>query len=334
MVNLSTFVHVRQCGIHSVALLRSGRGRLPFPAERRFVFTVIDDTDDARVDNIAPVYELLAELGMRTTKTLWPLPCPEGSKLYFAGTTAADDAYRTFCHNLKALGFELTWHCATMESSTRQRTLQGMEVFRAEFGEYPRVHTNHGQNRENIYWGRGRYRSCVRHISALAPLGNWGSFSGEDRSSPYFWGDICRERFRYVRNFTFGVLDVNQVDRYMPYRVGSTPYVNYWFSTADAPDVRSFRRLVHPSAIERLCDRGGVCILSTHFGKGYVSEGRVDSTVETTLRFIASLPGWFVPASEALDFLLELRRGPTLTTGQLLRLETRHVLDRMAAKWL
>lgn len=38
---------------------------LPFPDGKRFVFTIIDDTDVATLSNVKPVYDLLHECGLR-----------------------------------------------------------------------------------------------------------------------------------------------------------------------------------------------------------------------------------------------------------------------------
>ena len=54
--------------------------RFEFPQGKRFAFTIVDDTDVATVANVKPLYDLLHELGFRTTKTVWPLGCPEGKE--------------------------------------------------------------------------------------------------------------------------------------------------------------------------------------------------------------------------------------------------------------
>ncbi len=58
-----------------------------FPENKRFAFSIVDDTDDSTLHNVKPVYEKLQEYGFRTTKTVWPLDCPEGSRLFLAGET-------------------------------------------------------------------------------------------------------------------------------------------------------------------------------------------------------------------------------------------------------
>lgn len=302
---------------------------MQFPEGKRFAFSILDDTDDSTVDNSRPVYDLLHELGLRTTKTVWTAACPEGSRLFFAGQTLQNPAYLEFVHQLRERGFEIAWHCATMEGSKRPRTVEALEFFRREFGAYPRLHCNHGQNRENLYWGAKRYRNPLfRQLVRLASrTADW--FSGEDEDSPYFWGDLCRKHFRYVRNFTFPELNACHFDRYMPYHLDDRPYVNYWFSTTDVPDIRRFNELLTPARLDRLAEENGVCILSTHLGKGYAQDGRVNRDARTTLEHLARLDGWFAPVSDILDHLLEHRSNGRITRLGQLSLEWRHLREHI-----
>jgi hypothetical protein len=104
--------------------------------------------------------------------------------------------------------------------------------------------------------------------------------------------------------------------------------VNCWFSTSDAADVRQFNLLLTRDSVDRLRAEGGVCIVSTHLGKGFARNGRVDPQVTDTLRYIATLPGWFAPVSEILEHFraaaVRLER-PHLVQA---RQEIRHVVDR------
>lgn len=302
----------------------------PFPGGRRFAFTILDDTDDSRVENAQPIYDLLAELGFRTTKTVWPVACPEGSREFFAGATMAEPEYRAWCLTLPERGFELTWHCATMESSLRERTEQGLEAFRAAFGKYPEIHANHALNRENMYWGHRRYQTAWRWLAALAHGGP--AYEGDLAGSPYFWGDLCRRHIRFARNFAFAQVNTLRADPEMPYRLDATPLVQYWFSATDVPDMRAFNRLLTPAAFDRLAEEQGVCLVATHLGKGFVQNGRIDRQVEETLRYLARLPGWFVPVSELLEFLLRTGRGQRRSWWSLARLEGRHLFDRVASR--
>jgi hypothetical protein len=308
----------------------------PFPGGRFFAFTILDDTDDATVENVKPLYDLLYELGIRTTKTAWPLDCPEGSDLFFAAQTLQHADYLEFVRELVERGFELAFHGATMESSFRERTLRGLDFLDEMLGAPLRVHCNHGQNIENLYWGSERYRTWFLRLPlALAErLASRPRYSGHVPGSPHFWGDICRERFRFVRNFAFATLNTLSIPPHGPYRLRSTPWVNYWFNSSDAPDAAHFKRLVTPEGVDRLHREGGVCILSTHLGKGFVRGGRVDPQVEETLRYLASLPGWFAPVSEILDHLLAQRGSADLRPWTRWGLELRHIADRVKARYL
>ena len=82
--------------------------------------------------------------------------------------------------------------------------------------------------------------------------------------------------------------------------------------------------------LHRLEAEGGLCIVSTHFGKrGYVSNGRLDPGVDEILRYIAAKPGWFVPVSEVLDYLRAQRPNRHIGRPALARLELRFLIDQL-----
>lgn len=308
-------------------------GVVSLPGGGRFAFSILDDTDVSTLENVKPLYDLLRELGFRTTKTVWPLDCPEGSREYFAADTLQRPEYLAFVHELAAAGFEIASHCATMESSRRERTERAIAFLEGEFGGCPRLHANHGENREDVYWGPERFRNPVlRWIVSRLGHQPRDYYVGEREESEYFWGDLCARHFEYVRNFTFQQLDLRSFDPETPYRLDGTPYVKFWFSTTDAPDVEHFRRLVTRDAVRRLEEENGVCIVSTHLGKGFVRDGRVDPEVSDTLAYLASRPGWFAPVSEILDHLRQGRQDRPLGSAALLRLELRYVFDRLRSR--
>ena len=302
-----------------------------FPGNKRFAFSILDDTDDSTLKNIEPVYAYLRKHGFRTTKTAWPLDCPEGSRHFFAAETLQDKAYLEFVHKLVTDGFELAFHGATMESSDRERTQRGLEFFKQEFGSYPKLFCNHGHNRESLYWGSRRFQSLIlRQLFRFSLTDAYDNYEGEREGSLFFWGDLCRQHIKYVRNFTFYRLNLLDVNPDMPYRLSATPYVNYWFSTADAPNVRAFNRLLSRDRLDRLVSDGGICIVSTHFGKGFVQDGTLNPETAKILHYISTQPGWFVPVSEILDYLLIHRsRAPELGFLKRLLLECRFVVDKL-----
>lgn len=273
-----------------------------FPHGKRFAFTVIDDTDVATVQNIAPVYALLEHLGMRATKTIWTMPCAEGSTNFSSSQTLEETEYLAFVVDLQRRGFEIASHGATMESSTRERTAAGLERFRAVLGAYPRVHANHGMNRENLYWGAARVDAPLLKRLLQSTSGT-SYYQGDVEGSPYWWGDLCQRHITYVRNLTFAEINLLRVNPTMPYRDPSRPMVRWWFSATDAEDPEAFCRLISPAGQERLEREGGVCIVATHFGKGFVRHGRVVEAFQERLEALARRPGWFPTVGELLDWM-------------------------------
>lgn len=308
---------------------------MQFPDGKRFAFTILDDTDDATFEIVRCVYDRLREYGFRTTKTVWPMDCPEGSQEYFAAETLQRPEYLAYVKQLVADGFELASHGATMESSDRERTLRGFAFLDEHFKTTLRLYANHGENRENLYWGAERFRTPPLRwlMRAVDRKQRSGHFSGHVEGSPYFWGDVCRTRFCYVRNFTFAGLDALAFNPEMPYSTASTPYVEHWFSTTDAPDPAAFLRRVTREAIDALEKAGGACIVSTHFGKkGYVADGSLHPGVDAMLRYIAAKPGWFVPASKILDHLRAQKPNREIGAFALARLELRFMIDQLAQR--
>ena len=302
--------------------------RVPFPGGARFAFTVMDDTDVATVENVQPVYRLLESLGMRTTKTVWAVRCEEGSENFSLSETMDDPHYRDFVLDLHARGFEIAFHGATMETSRRERTVRALERLGCVLGAPPRVHANHSFNRENLYWGAGRlddpalrllYGTVLRHGAQL--------YEGHRPGSPYWWGDLCAERIEYVRNLTFSEINLQRINPSMPYRDPSRPYVRWWFSAADAEDVDEFNRLLRPRNQQRLEREGGVCIVATHFGKGFGGDGRAHPETRRLLEQLAARNGWFPPVGELLDWLRAQRADERLPAGEWRRMQWRWARD-------
>lgn len=304
---------------------------MKFPGGKKFAFTILDDTDDSTLENVKPVYDCLRHNGLRTTKTVWAMDCPEGSRLFFSADTLQRKEYLQFVHELADHGFEIAFHGATMESSRRERTIQALAFIKEEFDVYPTLYCNHGHNRENLYWGRRRFQTeMLRRVVGVLRREEQAYYSGEVEGSDFFWGDLCKQHVRYVRNFTFARLNVLDVNPDMPYYLSETPYVNQWFSTADAPDVVAFTRLLSDENIDALEQAGGVCILSTHFGKRFVKNGVLDSQVERIFHHLGRRPGWYIPVTELLDYLVNVQgKGQRLGRWETFKLEIRFLLDKI-----
>jgi len=250
--------------------------RITWPEGKQFAFTIIDDTDRSTVENVGPIYRLLKELGLRTTKTVWPL-APTQTPAY-GGQTLEEPAYRDWVRQLAAQRFEIAFHGATDHSSPRTAVIESLDRFRSVLGQAPRMYVMHGPQKEALYWGEQRLDGPSRTLYRLGQqlAGRAEQFLGHVEGSPYFWGDICRDRITYVRNFVFRDVNTLSRDPIMPYHDPRRPYVPYWFSASEGGSIRSFCELLREENQDRLVSEGGACIAYTHFASGFTREGRPD----------------------------------------------------------
>ena len=279
--------------------------RPEFPEGKRFAFTILDDTDHSTVSNTRPMYALLAELGMRTTKTVWPLRCRDRSSPFEDSQTLEDEPYAAWILSLADSGFEIASHGASCLDNSRETTLRSLKLFRDVLGFKPVIHVNHHHNRDNLYWGRERLDSRLGRL--LMRYGSkWGQlrFEGHLPSSPYFWGDIAKETIVYCRNLTFPKqVNLLRVNPTTPYHDPRRPLVPFWFSSCDAGNPARFLDLLAHDKVNQLVRDGGVCIAYTHFGQGFTDARGVLPEVRAILEHIASLDGWFVPVGTLLEWL-------------------------------
>ena len=306
-------------------------GNIDWPDGKRFAFSVFDDTDRATLENNRAVYGLLADLGFRTTKSVWAFD--GDAPPYIPGVTCDEPRYLAWLHELQAKGFEIGWHLATWESSERSRTEQGLDRFRELFGDYPRSMANHASNEEGIYWGGQRFSSWRKAAFSCIPGKN--RFYGHDPEDRRFWGDLCLERIRYVRNFVFDEIDTLACCPAMPYHDSSKPYVSRWFASSSGGDVDEYNQLLRPENQQRLEESGGACIVYTHFGKRFAEGSKLNETFEKRMTELAARGGWFVPVSTLLDFLESRRDGSSaeITGRQRAALEYRWIRERLTRRW-
>lgn len=304
-----------------------------FPDGKRFAFTIFDDTDCATVERTKPFYDLLHELGLRTTKSVWVLP----SRGNFSGQSLRDHEYRDFILDLEVNGFEIALHNVGDGTFTRNEILSALDEFEAIIGHGPRLHTNHVSNPDNIYWYADRFEwpfNLAYRLAYRLKHGGWPSSGGSAPETPHFWGDECKRRIMYMRNLTFNKVNTLASDPRMPYLVTrKQPYSNYWFSSSDAQDAVAFKRLLSADGCDELERSGGACIVYTHTAAGFVTGGKVDSEVESCLRDLARRNGWFVPVGTLLDHLRSHNGGADPGYLYRIALNFRWVYDRVVKRF-
>jgi len=264
------------------------RKNLQFPHGKEFAFSIVDDTDLATVDSVNPVYELLHNLGFKTTKTVWVQKNSAADCFSARSQTLQDESYLKFVVELQQRGFEIAMHLASPGNSRRSETESAYETFREIFGHYPKINVNHASNVEGIYWGRDRLDGPLLQSLYKKLLGE-KRFRGHIEDSAFFWGDLCRSRTKYVRGFTFKDMNTLRINPGMPYHDPRRPYVNYWFSASDGADVERFNKLLAEKNQEQLLQEQGCCIVYTHFGAGFMTKGRLNPQTIHLLKTLAHM---------------------------------------------
>jgi len=297
-----------------------------FPGKNTFAFTVFDDTDGSTLENVGPVYRCLSDLGFRTTKSVWPLPLvTEHTSGGSTGCTLEDREYLKFVRQLQDEGFEIALHGVRNDDSTRDVVERGLRAFCDRLGRYPRTHTNHYRNRDNLYWGTSRLATAAGRAAcwAWSCLKRTTLYEGHVESSPYFWGDICKQYIQYVRNFTVDEINITRVNPTLPYHDSTKPLVNFWFTSSEGANIVSFCDRINEPSQDRLEAEGGICIMYSHFAEGFSERGIVNPRFKSLLRRLSRKNGWFVPVAELLDFLRTTRTEDNIQRPELASLERR-----------
>lgn len=302
------------------------RPPIGWPDGKRFAFTVFDDPDAQTYEDGRIVYSFLADLGFRTTRGVWPAPARRQPNC--GGETCDHRRYRDHLLELQSIGFEVGYHNTTKHSSTRDEIIDGLDRFRGYFGHDPRTMTNH-YNAEAIYWGRARVTPPIRTLYTLATAGRRGVHFGEREGHPSFWGDLCRARIQYCRNFVYADINTLKMCPWMPYYDPLKPFVNAWYASAEGKGVAEFTQTIAEANQDRLEEEGGACIMYTHFGYRYVHNGRLHPRFKELMTRLARKNGWFVPVGKLLQYLESRRSDIAIAGSQRFALERRWVWEKL-----
>ena len=307
----------------------SAGDRVQWPDGKAFAFTVFDDPDSQTLEAGREVYALLADLGFRTTKGVWPLRGAGTPSDH--GGTCAEPEYRAWVQDLQRRGFEVGLHNATLHTADRRLTELGFAKFAEYFGRGPVTMAQHYYCDENIYWGDRRVSGINRLLyNALTRGQNRHRFHGDTAGHAEFWGDLCKQHVRYMRNFTYTETNTLRACPYMPYHDPARPYVNHWFASAEGAQAGAFVERIGEAQVERLEAEGGACIMYTHFGLGFWDGRRLDARFVERMTRLARRNGWFVPAGQLLDYLLVRKGGESvLLPAQRRELERRWLVHKI-----
>jgi hypothetical protein len=158
-------------------------------------------------------------------------------------------------------------------------------------------------------------------------------FQGHLPESELYWGDLCRDKVTYVRNFVFGDINTLRSCPQMPYQDPQRPLVNYWFSASEGPTAKQFVKMISEANQERLAAEGGACIMYTHLACGFCDGAQINPEVRESLLRLSRMNGWFVPVHVLLDYLRSARPvDRQLSDQERTRLERRWFLHKLRTR--
>lgn len=302
--------------------------KISWPENKNFAFTIFDDTDLATLENTPPVYDFLYDLGFLTTKSVWPVRGKRNPLI--GGSTCEDNDYLKWVIELGEKGFEICMHNVTYHTSPREYTIYGIEKFKQLFGHYPYSCANHAGCGESIYWGDSRLTGLNKMIyNLLLRFRHHNKFKGHIEGDPLFWGDICHEKIKYVRDFVFGEINTLKVCPIMPYHDKNRPYVNCWFSSSEGPNVQSFNKMISVANQDKLEEENGACIMYTHFANGFSEYGKINYKFRELMNKLSKRNGWFVPVSTMLDYLVKIKGIHNISKTERINLERKWILHKI-----
>ena len=304
--------------------------KMKFPDNKKFAFSIFDDTDRATVENTKPIYSLLENLKIYTTKSVFVFSNKNPLKEADKGDSLENPDYLSFILGLRDKGFEIGFHGAMGGSSQREEIKKALEIFKEKIGYYPETYANHLSNKESIYWGKDRLDSYfLKFLYSLATVKRKQKFEGHLPNSEYFWGDLIKERITYTRNFVFNKINLLKINPSLPYHNPKNPYVNFWFSSSNGHDVDEFNKLINPKNIDKLEREGGVCLVYTHFANDFVKNGKINKTTVELLTGLSQRNGWFAPISDILDFLRKNKKYDDIPCWEKTKMEYKWFISKI-----
>jgi hypothetical protein len=300
---------------------------IEWPDNKRFAFTIFDDTDCETLENTEPVYSFLADCGFRTSKSIWVVR-GDPQKGFNMGQTCEDADYLQWLLKLQADGFEIGWHNSTWHGLPREQVSAALDRFAKLFGHPPVSAANHSPD-ERVYWNAARLSGVRKLIyGVLTQFRHRDQHAGHIKGDDYFWGDLCKEQIKYYRNFVYRDINTLKACPVMPYHDTARPYVNYWFASSDGHDVAAFDDCLSERNQDRLEAEGGACIMYTHFAKGFFVDGRLNPRFTELMRRLSQKKGWFPTTTALLDRLLAVNGHHDITDAERRRLEYKWLWEK------
>lgn len=246
---------------------------------------ITDDPDNSTFNKFKSIYDFLMNIGFPTTRAMWVYPKSEFTgtpplEIDFTAPLLTEPECLQYCKKLQNNGFEICLHGASCGNNNRQKTLDALNFLQEQIAP-SQVFICHSKNAENLYWDSNTANLPIE--KKILQLYTKNSCFGEDPTSKYFWGDICKERINFIRLYRTRSVNTLAFNPSMPYHDSSKPLVNYWFSATKGYIPSLFSK---PN-INSLCKDNGASILYQYMHKYVNDDLSINKEVKETLERIA-----------------------------------------------
>tara|TARA_R100001163_G_scaffold62246_1_gene52858 strand:+ start:135 stop:953 length:819 start_codon:yes stop_codon:yes gene_type:complete len=220
-------------------------------------FILTNDPDHETLELIRPIYKIFNEVGIKVTTGVFCKMENDGTYLSRHCQQGETDSlenpeYKDFLLEQRSAGHEIAFHGYSQVSNKRNKFLEGLEIYKNIFGEYPYTYIEHGGKKGHHPDGGCKKETLI--------------WKGRDKDSDYYIEDILTEKIKCV--WAFHDL-INQP--YMPPEKEAHTHEDYFYRLNDLKNSPLFfrrYRLFQASTVEKT---GDLFIGYTHFGyKGYL----------------------------------------------------------------
>ncbi|MFC1735592.1 hypothetical protein ACFL1X_05705 [Candidatus Hydrogenedentota bacterium] len=163
--------------------------RWRFCPSGQFTLILTNDPDHSQAQNYRRVFDMLNKLNLKVTTAVFCTTEDDGSDLAKHCSrgethTLEDPEYRELMIEQLKLGHEIAYHGYSQVSNTREKFVEGLEIFRETFGEYPFTYIEHGGHPDTHPPGMVKSETLAK--------------DGMNAKSSYYLLDILQEKLKCV----------------------------------------------------------------------------------------------------------------------------------------
>ncbi len=152
-------------------------------------FILTNDPDHETLGLIKPIYEEFNKIGIKVTTGVFCKMENDGSDLsrhcrQGETDTLENPKYKDFLLEQKDKGHEIAFHGYSQVSNKREKFIEGLEIYKDTFGEYPYTYVEHGGKK-----GHHPDSGCKKETLI---------WEGKNKDSDYYVEDIIKEKIKCV----------------------------------------------------------------------------------------------------------------------------------------